>query len=914
MTNRVHYIRDQLALSTDEQRSSLGGKGASLCTMALAGLPVPPAFVIPTDCCRYFLENGGNWPPGLDQEVRDNLARLEQDVGRRYAQGAQPLLLGVRSGAAQSMPGMMDTLLNVGLHTGLADEVGDSAHFWGSLIEFTLTYAETACGMPRYSLAKAIRGTDQAPTRVLVEEAIEALEAETGTEFPRAPWDILVACINGVFRSWNSERAVQYRKRHGIDDRQGTAVNVQAMFPSHASGIVFTREPTRARSNRMVIEASYGLGAAVVSGDVTPDRFLVNRENFGDVETAVGNKDRSVPALGDDGDFDLSELCLAPEQVRELAELSLRVEEHYGTPMDLEFGLAEGEFSLLQCREIRGLDVLEDAEAARLEEIERLKRLASSERKVWVAHNLGETLQTPTPLTWDLIRHFMSGSGGFGRMYQDFGYRPAPEVKEEGFLELICGRIYADPRRLARLFWDCLPIAYDLESLKRSPKALDRAPSVFKPEESPPDLLLRLPRTVWSMLRSARTLRKARRNAHEVFEQQVLPPYREYVKQKRLQNLEKMTTAEVFAELHDRRRRVLDEFGAESLRPGFLGGLALDELTSLLTQLEDNGEGAALANTLSTALEGDVTFEQDVLLCRVARDEAQMGEFLQLYGHRCLGEMELMEPRYREDPSYLEQLAGQLKDARRLEDTHQENATRRDEAERTLPETLANWGGRSFASDVEELLRQTRTLLPYRETGKHYLMMGYELIRLAILELARRWDLGNDIFFLRLDELERFEKDREILGEVVAARKLRWRSAQQIALPEVIDSQELDELGQLSEVDVPSSGVLSGEAIAPGVATGPAAVIHDPRQTGALSAGSVLVCPSTDPAWTPLFIAAAGLVVERGGTLSHGAIVARDFGIPAVVCGNATSLITDGTKVRVDGNQGTLQILEEPDA
>ena len=882
--------------------------------MALAGLPVPPAFVIPTDCCRYFLENGGSWPPGLEQEVRDNLARLEQDVGRRYAQGARPLLLGVRSGAAQSMPGMMDTLLNVGLHAELADEVGDTPHFWGLLLEFILTYAETACGMPRDSLAEAIQGTGHAPTKVLVEEAIEALEAKTGTRLPHTPWEMLVACINGVFRSWNSDRAVEYRKRHGIDDRQGTAVNVQAMFPSHVSGIVFTREPTKARSSRMVIEASYGLGAAVVSGDVTPDRFLVNREDFNDVETAVGNKDHSVPALGDDGELDLSELCLAPEQVRELAELSLRVEEHYGAPMDLEFGLAEGEFALLQCREIRGLDILEDAEAGRLEEIERLKGLAGSKHKVWVAHNLGETLQAPTPLTWDLIKHFMSGSGGFGRLYQDFGFLPAPEVKEEGFLELICGRVYADPQRLAKLFWGRLPLAYDLEDLTRDPAALNRAPSVFKPEESPPDLLLRLPRIVWSMLRSARALRKARKNAHEIFEQQALPPYQEYVKQKQLQNLEKMTTAEVLAELHDRRRRVLDEFGAESLKPGFLGGLALDELTSLLTQLEDNGEGAALANTLNTAFEGDVTFEQGVLLCRVARGEAEMGEFLELYGHRCLGEMELMEPRYREDPSYPEQLADQLKDARRLEDAHQENTKRRDDAEKALPETMARWGGSSFASDVTELLRQTRTLLPYRENGKHYLMMGYELIRLAILELARRWELGNDIFFLRLDELERFEKDREILGEVVAARKLRWRSAQQIALPEVIDSQQLDQLGQPGEIDVPSSVVLSGEAIAPGVATGRAAVVHDPRQTGALRAGSVLVCPSTDPAWTPLFITAAGLVVERGGTLSHGAIVARDFGIPAVVCGNATSLISDGTEIRVDGNQGTVVILEKPDA
>ena len=192
-----------------------------------------------------------------------------------------------------------------------------------------------------------------------------------------------------------------------------------------------------------------------------------------------------MAAAGDKGDYDTDAVCLTPEQVREIAELGLRVEEHWGIPVDIEWGLAEGRFALLQCRAIRGLDITRDVEVGRKEEIERLRGMSGRAqrrtpdrfqqartvshkrgsaqsrkaeplltRRVWVTHNLGETLRAPTPLTWDIVRHFMSGDGGFGRMYQDLGYRPAPVVRTEGFLELICGRIYADPERQAQLFYE----------------------------------------------------------------------------------------------------------------------------------------------------------------------------------------------------------------------------------------------------------------------------------------------------------------------------------------------------------------------------------------------------------------------------------------------------------------------------
>lgn len=226
-----------------------------------------------------------------------------------------------------------------------------------------------------------------------------------------------------------------------------------------------------------------------------------------------------------------------------------------------------------------------------------------------------------------------------------------------------------------------------------------------------------------------------------------------------------------------------------------------------------------------------------------------------------------------------------------------------------MPERLAEWGGSSFREEIEEHIREARELLPYREAGKHYLMMGYELIRLAIVELGRRWGIEGDVCYLRLAELDDFEARRDALLAEIERRKTRWRSAQRLDLPDVIDSEHLTHLG-IPE-DLPDATEIQGDAVSSGVAAGEARIVFNPREVGDLGTDYVLVCPSTDPGWTPLFINARALIVERGGVLSHGAIVARDFGIPAVVCPKATALIKDGERVRVDGNSGKITKLEE---
>jgi len=479
MTRWVYHFDDPLPDGRDyplpegdDEHGLLGGKGAGLRKLKRAGLAVPPGFTISTQCCAEYFKLGKRWPEGLEAEVRSNLSRLESESGRRFGQGAEPLLVSVRSGAARNIPGMMDTLLNCGLH-------------------------------------------------------------------PQSPWDALRDGINVVFDSWNNPRAVAYRRRHDIRGLHGTAVNVQIMFPSQVSGVVFTQDPTAPHEQRIVIEAAYGLGESIVSGDVTPDRYLVPRDNLDNVTTRIGHKGTIVRALGDDQAVDPDASCLGRQQLRELCLLCLDVEKHFGHPVDVEFGLAGGHFALLQARAIRGLDVALAIEPARQEEIARLGQIAkkNGRRKVWVAHNLGETLPVPTPLTWDIVGDFMRGDGGFGRMYQQLGYRPSQIVKDDGFLKLICGRVYADPDRLADLFWEGMPLSYDADRLVQDPALLDLAPAKFVAERADGSFLLRLIPTMIAMFRSSRITRRMRATVADRFEQEVLPGFLRWVEAERNRDL-----------------------------------------------------------------------------------------------------------------------------------------------------------------------------------------------------------------------------------------------------------------------------------------------------------------------------------------------------------------------------------------
>ena len=854
--------------------AEVGGKAINLHRLTQAGLSVPPGFIITTQAYQTFIGQNG---------LARRIAELAAPVDGRGAAKVEKQSAEVRAlFACQPM------------QPSLAEEIGRAYRQLCDLgsDRVAVRSSATAEDLPEASFA----GQQDTFLNVSGEQS-------------------LLKAIQSCWGSLWTARAMAYRTKHRIvGDGLAMAVVVQQMVMADVAGILFTANPVSGARDEMVINAAWGLGEAIVGGAVTPDRLLVEKASGRIKEMIVSEKvvmtaitaegTRQV-ALGNDRRF---ARVLGDEDVVRLAAIGRQIDSHYGAPQDIEWALRAGRFAVLQARPIGGLEVATDVEAGRRAEIERLAAISSS-RRIWVAHNLGETLAAPTPLTWDIVCHFMSGSGGFGLFYRDLGYRPSPHVCREGFLELIGGRIYADPERLAQLFWGKSPIQYDLDAVLADKSVLDRPPMKFEPNKADGTFLLTLPGMLATLIRSWRISKQLSETIRDHFEKVVLPPYLDYVQRKRGEDLTALETPQVCGELHSRCRRVLDEFGKESLKPGYFGALAFSNLRSILVQLLGDAEGGSLSSALTAGLEGDSTMVQNQLLYRVARGEMALQDFLDAFGHRTAGEMELAEPRYREDPRQLESTLQSLARGHRSpQEIHQEHARQRIELEKELPAIVARWGGSSFLETIITGTRQAQRLLVYRESSKDCLMMGYELIRQTITELARRWQLGREVFFLRLEELEQFEGCREELLTAVAQRQVRWQSLQRLDMPDVIDSRDLEKLGLPQQYAAATE--IKGEAVAAGAATGTARMVLDPHKNRDLGEGYILVCPSTDPGWTPLFVRARGLVVERGGVLSHGAIVARDFGIPAVVCPGATKRIKDGCQVRVDGNRGVIQLLE----
>lgn len=917
MSRRWTYFFAPGSVEGDPERKDvLGDKGSGLASMCKAGMPVPPGFTISTECCQLFLESD-RWPEGLESEVREQLARLEKISARNFG-GQPPLLLAVRSGAAAPMPGMMDSILNCGLNPEAARP--DDTGFWNIYLQFIRMFGKTVAGITPAEFAAAgrelaselkadHRGHHAMDPHLLAERYARLYTLRTDQSFPATPWTALEQSIEAVFRSWNNVRASTYRREHDLRGCNGTAVTVQVMFPSQVSGIVFTMNPNHLDANELIVESSYGLGEGVVSGDVHPDSFTLDRQTLVIHRRVIGHKVHRIAAFGDDSHAHNPDApSLTDAQVQELSRMALDIEASFDKPMDIEFGHAEGQFAILQLRPMSGLDVLEDVEVGRKKELYRLRELAGTHRRVWVAHNLGETLPAPTPLTWDIVRSFMRGDGGFGHMYRDLGYRPCPDVGRHGFLELIGGRIYTDPGRAAKLFWSSMPLCYDLDAVAKNPRLLESAPTTFDPFRVNLKLVTELPRLVVRMLWCSRKMRKLRKIVVSRYEQEILPAYVKWVMAKRAEDLRKLNTNELCVELHARIARVLTQFGGESLKPGFFGGLANASLTATLTQLMGREAGTQLALTLTQGLEGDTSFSQSLALGEVAHGTRSMESFLDEYGHRGVEEMELAEPRWREDPAFLRQIIAMQHGhaGRHPDELHRRNVERRKAAEHSLRETLRHWGGSCLYEEVLADLADAQRLLPYRESGKHHLMMGYETIRQVILELARRWNLDRDIFFLTRDEFATFERRRDELTSVIASRILRWQSAKRLDMAEVIDSQELEEFGLPRHFDPVRE--LHGEPISAGVASGVARIVFDPMKMEALPHDFVLVCHAVDPGWSILFRHARALIVERGSVLSHGAIAARDFGIPALVCPDATRRISNGARIRVDGNRGLISM------
>ena len=721
----------------------------------------------------------------------------------------------------------------------------------------------------------------------------------------------LLAKIKECWASLWSDRAVAYRREHGIEDAQlAMAVVVQVMIDAEVSGVMFTRNPTG--GDELVIESNWGLGESVVSGEITPDHYVISRGSGHLIRETVVSKRKMIVREGVQavpiGQREIPSLQRG--KVAELSGIGMQVDAFYGAPQDIEWAYADEQFYLLQARPITTLTDAAEIERLRRREIESLQKKADEGGTVWSRYNLSEVLPAPLPMTWVLIREFMSGRGGFGLTCRELGYLPSRRFDEEGVLDLICGRLYFNLSREVEFNFHGLLFEHDFQQLKRDPnKAIYPQPT---PNIKRSNFLfwIKFPYYVYKSIAAEIKHSKIRKDLNRTLSEKIFPDFEQYVQAERQISLGELSDQQVIDKCEEWREKTLNEFAKDALKATVFASFAYQQLEITLQKCFDENEAEDLARLLITDFEDDLTVDANLKMWEMARGELTLEDFLEKHGHRSVGEFELAQPRWREDPSYVEQIIASFRTNSDANPTKHLQAQRanREKARRRLAR-LPVGKAAAFRKRINKALDLIKRYMPFRETAKFYLMLGYELIREALLELDRRYQLDGGIFYLVPDELDQLIQGED-LQSIIAERKITRSRLLKIELPDVIYSDLLNRIGEPQAIEAKDE--IQGVGVSVGVATGEAYVLHDAADAQIAGKKFILVCPSTDPGWTPLFLHATALVMQYGGMLSHGAIIAREYGIPAVVnIPAATQRIQSGARLRVDGGRGVISILDD---
>jgi pyruvate,water dikinase len=720
------------------------------------------------------------------------------------------------------------------------------------------------------------------------------------------------AILQHVSRCWASlftERAVTYRLRNGFDHRTvHMAVVVQQMVFPQAAGILFTADPVTSNRKVASVEAGFGLGEALVSGLVSADVYKVRDGEV--VAKTIANKEVAIHASPAGG---TQEQAIEPErqeqpaltdaQVVRLAQLGRRIEAHFGRPQDIEWCLVDDGFQIVQSRPITTLFPIPD--------------VGDRDNHVYVSVGHGQMMtdaMKPLGLSmWQLTALTPMYEAG-GRLFVDVTRGLASPSSRAGLLEMM-GK--GDP-----LIRDALETILDrgdfIPSLPDPGPTGPPAGSAPTPIETDPaivtDLIERSQASIAALQSDIRA-----KSGPERFEF-------------------------LLAAFQEHKRVLGDPRSMQVIMAGMEATWWLNE--QLQTWL---GEKNA-ADTLTLSAPNNVTSEMGLALLDVAdvirphpevvaylqdvEDEGFLDElaklpggqeagdairaYLDRYGMRCVGEIDITRPRWSERPTTLVPVIldnirnfGPGARKRRFEQGRQEAEKKEQdvlERLRALPD------GERKAEETKRMIDRVRTFIGYREYPKYAIVSRYFVYKQALLEEAEHLvrahvlDEEEDIFYLTFQELHEVVRTNQVDEQLIRRRQDEFRSHQALTPPRVLTSDGEVIAGAYRRDDVPA-GALVGLPVSAGTVEGRARVILDMAEAD-LEAGDILVTTYTDPSWTPLFVAIKGLVTEVGGLMTHGAVIAREYGLPAVVgVEQATRLIRDGQRIRVHGTDGYVEIL-----
>ena len=610
--------------------------------------------------------------------------------------------------------------------------------------------------------------------------------------------------LDAVRRCWaglDAARALAYLREHEIDAAGvAMAVVVQRLVPADVAGVLFTTNPHDGSHREMLVEAAPGLGEAVVSGQVQPDTLRIDRQTgrvlaamlggnhdgaaadnvSGTLRVPAANGTRSVPDTN-------RQSCLDGRDVYRLWQLGNRALEHFGSPQDIEWAIHAGRLYVLQSRPITTLDGVESRENVLQAARQRLRQESAAGRGPWVLHNLAETLSHPTPLTWSVIGRFMSGAGGLGGMYRRAGFQPSATADREGFLERIAGRVYMDASRARRCSSRSSLSPTRWKTSSRSPDASQTPPTVPRGSLS----------SRWRAGRRLAAVRAKLRALSLDYDRQlrdtVFPAFARYVADAKRVDLRSLSTDRLIECWQEREKQVLDKFGAESLLPSLIGEMAIAELRTFLAESFWEEDPDALAYLISSGGPPDRTVTRDAALYEVGKGSRSLETWLGDYGHRAGDELELAAPRWREpsQAAVVGEMAARLAAGECPLECHRRHVDVVDRRMATLRGRLSGRDRREFDRRVDLV----RRYIAFREDGKDFLILGYDLLRDVALEAGRRLGAGQDVFFLTRKEL--FEALRVGFApwHLIEQQRAAYEAESQLELPRVIEEKAVEHAG-----------------------------------------------------------------------------------------------------------------------
>jgi pyruvate,water dikinase len=865
----------------------VGGKGANLGEMTKAGFPVPYGFCVTTVSYREFIMQN-DLSDFISQAVKnaslDSIGRLGEKIREKIKQS--------------EIPGQVE------------QEIVNAIHKAGAGTYYAVRSSATAEDLAFASFA------GQQDTYLNIK----------GEQY-------LLDSVRNCWASLFTDRAIFYRIQNHIDhEKVHMSVVVQKMVLPEVSGIMFTADPVSGHRGIISIDAGYGLGEALVSGLVSPDIYKfkkssrqINGKTIAEKKLAImpveGGGTQKVAITGEKSTGQVMD----DAQIRSLAELGMAIEKHYGCPQDIEWCLEKGELHIVQSRAITSLFPL----PAPLPQNDALH--------VYASFNHIQVMTDPiSPLGIDIVRIIASF---------DRGARNAGDYK---FTKSAAGRIYIDLSDLLR----------SRTLRKRLPEFIKNADALMGSAlielVNRPDFESQTPKNkdtvkaLWKFFQPI--LINAIKNMVYRKPEGTIEFMNHYIENRIKKAADDVNHAEQGIE------RLEAIYAAASFAndfPNLLPRLAPGLISfKILESLELKWLGTRkYVDKIVKGLEGNITTEMGLLtgdladiirkspdlvkefanedygtlLARINQLEnydefkKRFNDFMAKYDMRAAGEIDMARDRWVENPEPLAKSIMAIvntseKGVHRKE--YQETVERAKQAAKELIKEVETKHGKIKGKIIRRLVRVLRNTLPAREHPKYLIMKLMLISKKAFLEeakvLVQKGQLAEarDVFYVSFWELYRAIQNNENLMKLVEQRKEEYQHFRKLSTPRVLTSEGEEIKAGYKRENLPE-GALAGMPVSAGVVEGIARVIIDPARAS-VNKGEILVAPFTDPGWTPLFINAAGLVMEVGGLLTHGTVVAREYGIPAVVgITDATRKIKTGQKIKIDGNTGLVVVVEE---